>query len=83
MDTKTILNALQAERKRIGQAIAAIEKLTSNSLGTWTGSGRKSSAPKAPRRRRMSVAGRKRLSELLKKRWAAGKMGKRRKAKAA
>jgi hypothetical protein len=81
MDTKTILNALRAERKRIDQAIGAIEQLTSNSHGTWTGGRRKSNGRKTRRRHRISAAGRKRLSELLKKRWASGKMGKRKKAK--
>jgi hypothetical protein len=80
MDTKTILNALQAERKSIDQAIAAIEGLNSNSRGTSTG-GRPTNGLKVRRVRRMSAAGRKRLSELLKKRWASGKMGKRKKSK--
>jgi hypothetical protein len=84
MDMKSVLNALHAERRRIDQAIAVIEKLSSNSFGTWTGGGRKSSAPRVRRvRRRMSAAGRRRLSELLKKRWASGRMGKRKKTKAA
>jgi hypothetical protein len=84
MDMKSVLNALHAERQRIDKVISAIEQLTSKSHGTWTGGGRKSNAPGVRRvRRRISAAGRKRLSELLKKRWASGKMGKKKRAKAA
>jgi hypothetical protein len=63
MDTQSILNELRAERDRLDTAIAALES-SSNSFPTR-------------RRRRMSAAGRKRLSMLLKRRWAQGKMGRR------
>ncbi len=71
MDTKRILAELQAERSRIDRAIAAIEAINSNSANSG-----------APRRRRgrLSAAARKRLSELMKKRWASGKMRGRSKA---
>ncbi len=72
MDIKRILHELHAERNRIDRAIAAIEAITKNSTSTGAGPGR--------RRSRISAAGRKRLSELMKKRWASGKMRGRSKA---
>lgn len=77
MDAKRILAELQAERARIDRAIASIQGITSD------GAYRSTTAPKARRRSRMSAAARKRLSQLLKRRWAQGKMGKRKKAEAA
>jgi hypothetical protein len=75
MDTKQILTQLQAERNRIDRAIAAIKGILSDG-GARSASG----APRKRRRSRMSAAGRKRLSELMKKRWASGKMRGRSKA---
>jgi hypothetical protein len=78
MDTKRILGELRAERARIDRAIAAIEAVNS------TGSRKVGRPPMeaATRRRRghMSAAGRRKLSRLLKLRWAQGKMKSRRKA---
>lgn len=72
MDTNRILAELRTERDRIDQAISAIEGLNS------TGQRRAGQAPRAvatPRKRgRMSGAARRRLSQLLKQRWAQGKM---------
>jgi len=76
MDTNGIIAALKSRRSSLDTAIAALE-------GKHVQNGRRpttSSATGRGGRRRMSVAGRRRLSMLLKKRWAAGKMGKRRKA---
>ncbi len=74
MDTRRILAELRAERSRIDQAIAAIEAIGVNAR---IGRGRRRTAttlaPGAarPRRRhRISAAGRKRLSEMMKQRWA-------------
>jgi hypothetical protein len=71
MDTQKILAELRAERDRIERAITAIEGL--NSTGH-----RRAGRPKAgatPRgRSRMSAAARRKLSRLLKQRWAQGKM---------
>ncbi len=72
MDIKRILKELHAERNRIDRAIAAIEAITKDSASTGAVRGR--------RRSRISAAGRKRLSELMKKRWASGKMRGRSKA---
>ncbi len=71
MDTKRILADLRAERDRINNAIAAIEHLD----GTGTTQARGAATRQGRRRGRISAAGRKRLSELMKKRWAQGKMG--------
>ena len=65
MDTNKILVELRAERNRIDQAIAALEAL--NSTG-----GPKTAVTR--RRAGMSGAARRKLSRLLKQRWAQGKM---------
>ncbi len=77
MNTGKILSELRAERARIDHAIKAIESL--GSAGRKVG-GRTVQAKPRRRRRQLSAAARKRLSELMKKRWASGKMGKRRKS---
>jgi len=72
MDTNRILAELRAERARLDRAITAIEAVNS------TGRRRVGCPPRAaaiPRRRgRMSAAARRKLSRLLKERWAQGKM---------
>jgi hypothetical protein len=76
VDIDRILAELRAERDRLDKAIAALAGINSTGRTTRT-------AAKAARRGRMSAAARKRLSQLLKQRWASGKMGRRRRAKAA
>ena len=72
MDTNRILAELRAERGRIDQAILALEAF--NSTGR-RGVGRPPGAARRARRRgRMSAAARRKLSRLLKQRWAQGKM---------
>ena len=72
MDTNRILAELRAERDRLDRAIAAIEAVNS------TGQRRVGRPPKAARkvrrRGRMSAAARRKLSRLLKQRWAQGRM---------
>jgi hypothetical protein len=78
VDLTRIINELRAERARLDQAISALEG--TNPAGR---SGRTAGLRSGPRKRRrghMTAAGRRRLSELLKKRWAQGKMGRRKKA---
>ena len=76
MDIQSILGDLKKERDRIDRAIAALEGL---------GSGRRRGRPLGSKavakhpRRHMSVAARKRISEMMKQRWAERK----KKAKAA
>ena len=81
MDTNRILRELRAEGDRIDRAIAALEAVNS------TGRRRAGRLPRAAvtrrRRGRMSAATRRKLSQLLKQRWAQGKMKPRAKAKPA
>jgi len=69
MDVQSILGDLKRERERIDRAISALEGL---------GSGRRRGRPvgsttaKRPRRH-MSAAARKRISEMMKQRWAERK----------
>jgi hypothetical protein len=68
MDTRKILAELRTERDRINQAIAALEAIGSEpARGTQAKPGPR---PTRRRRRHMSAAGRKRLSEMMKQRWA-------------
>ena len=68
MDTTRLVRDLRGERGRIERAIAALEALGSDSAGSWTT--RTAGANKAGRRT-MSPAARKRISMMMKKRWAA------------
>jgi len=71
MDINSILAELRAERAHIDGAIAAIVGLSS----TGRSRGRPPGSASAPRKRgRMSAAARRKLSRLLKQRWAQGKM---------
>jgi len=72
MNINSILGELRAERDRIDRTIAAIEDL--NSTGRRR-AGRPPRAAHRPRSRgRMSAAARRKLSRLLKQRWAQGRM---------
>jgi len=72
MDTNWILSELRLERERIDHAISALEAV--NSTGT-RGVGRLPRAGTTRRKRgRMSAAARRKMSLLLKQRWAQGKM---------
>ena len=75
MDLSRIIDELRAERARLDQAISALEDANSAGRGR-TGL---RSVPRKRRRGHMTAAGRKRLSVLLKKRWAQGKMGRKKK----
>jgi hypothetical protein len=75
MNTERILAELRSERDRLNQAIAAIEGITSDGAGRQPRKG-----AKRGRRGGISAAGRRRLSMLLKRRWAQGKMKRRAKA---
>lgn len=71
MDTKRILSELQAEREKLDAAISALEAVSST-----TGSRGPGRPPRTAggRRGRLSAAARRKLSRLLKQRWAQGKM---------
>jgi hypothetical protein len=73
MDIQNILGDLKRERERIDQAITALEGLGAAAprrRGRPAGSGK--SAAARPRRH-MSPAARKRISEMMKQRWAERK----------
>jgi hypothetical protein len=72
MDTNSILAKLRAERDRINDAISALQAV--NSTGRRRAGRPPRAARKASRRGRMSAAARRKLSRLLKQRWAQGKM---------
>jgi hypothetical protein len=76
LDIQKIVSELERERDRIRKAIAALVGSASSSLTTWKSSGAgKTAAPVKEKRRRggLTPAGRRRLSEAMKKRWAERK----------
>jgi hypothetical protein len=80
VNLEQVVAELRAERARIDSAITAIESL--NSTGRHGGRPPASiNAPKKPRRHRMSAATRRKMSRLMKQRWAQGKMKPRAKAR--
>jgi len=75
MDIQNILADLKRERDRLSSAIAALEGPGPRRRGRPAGSGAASSPAKAGKRarRHMSAAARKRISEMMKQRWAERK----------
>ena len=71
MNIESILSQLEAERDRIQDAISALKSLNSSSSNSAVGKSSARSAGRAGRRRGMSAAGRKRISDMMKARWAA------------
>ncbi len=68
MDIRVIVTELTKERDRLDRAIAALNGIGS-SAAVAAGQGRRSFGRRR-RGSRLTAAGRKRLSELMKKRWA-------------
>ncbi len=68
MDTTRLIRNLRGEKGRIERAIAALEALSSDGAASQTT--RTAGLNKAGRRK-MSPAARKRISMMMKKRWAA------------
>ena len=69
MNTQRIVSELKAERNRLDKAIAALDG--ANTGGAVAGNANSRKAAQAPRKRHhLTAAGRKRLSMLMKKRWA-------------
>jgi hypothetical protein len=69
MDTQQIINELEAERDRLEQAISALRGSMSGRRGGGAvalGRGRRG-------RRKLSAAAKRRISEMMKKRWAERK----------
>jgi hypothetical protein len=86
MDTAKILTELRAERDRIEHAIRALEALDIRpTVAGRRSPGRPRAESSQPRRRRtgLTTAGRKRLSEMMKKRWAERRKNAKAKAKSA
>lgn len=77
MNTKLILNELKQERSRLDKAIAALEALNGVAPKPGTSFEFGQNVKKGRRKGKMSAAGRRKISEMMKARWAA-----RRKAKA-
>ena len=74
MDIQNILADLKRERDRLTSAIAALEGAGPRRRGRPAGSGASSGASASRRpRRHMSAAARKRISEMMKQRWAERK----------
>lgn len=75
MDIQTILADLKRERDRLSAAITALEGAGPRRRGRPVGSGAAKSTPAAGKRarRHMSPAARKRISEMMKQRWAERK----------
>jgi len=77
MDIKSILSELRVERQRVDKAISTLEALDGSGARVQTVGkanvawGSKVSVQKRRARRKMSAAGRKRISEMMKARWAA------------
>jgi hypothetical protein len=68
MDTQQIISELEAERDRLEQAISALRGSISGRRGAAGGPGRGRRG-----RRRLSAAAKRRISEMMKKRWAERK----------
>jgi len=67
MDIQNIVSALRDEKDRLEQAIAALEG------GNGRRRGRLGNGRRGRRRRKLSAAAKKRISEMMKKRWAERK----------
>ncbi len=81
MDIKSVIDQLHTERDRVNQAIAALENLQGISAAPRRGRPPKNAQSgnlySMPKKRTMSPAARKRISEMMKKRWAERRKSKR------
>jgi hypothetical protein len=79
MNTSEIVQQLRAERNRLDAAIQALEGIGDGSSapakrrGRPPGSTNKTTASTPAKKRTMSAASRKRISEMMRKRWAERK----------
>ncbi len=78
MDTRRILSELRAERDRLNQAIDALQSLDRTAVPTHRGRAKAAATAKPAAkgrrgRRRLSAATRRRMSEMMKARWAERK----------
>jgi hypothetical protein len=75
MDIRSIVSELKSERDRINQAIATLEGLTGNATQRNGAARRRATSVHHPPsvrkgRSRLTPEGRRRLSQLMKRRWA-------------
>jgi hypothetical protein len=70
VDTQEIVKELKAERSRLDQAIEALDGANTTQATVATDEPSSNAASPATKHHGMSAAGRKRLSLLMKKRWA-------------
>ena len=71
MDTQRIVSELKAERNRLDKAIAALDGASTNRPVETRQITSRNGTPAPRKRHHLTAAGRKRLSMLMKKRWAA------------
>jgi hypothetical protein len=70
LDTQDIVKELKAERNRLDQAIAALDGANTTGATVATDEPAGNGTPIPRKRHGMSAAGRKRISVMMKKRWA-------------
>ena len=70
MDIQSVLTQLETERDRVNHAIAALEILGGISPARRRGRPPKNPVVSMPKKRTMSAAARKKISDMMKKRWA-------------
>ncbi len=73
MDIQNILADLKRERENLDRAIGALEGLGTQTRRRGRPAGTKAAAAPKRKRRHMSAASRKRISEMMKQRWAERK----------
>ena len=70
LDVAKIVSDLKSERDRLGRAIEALEGPRQRAVKMTASAAAVSSATPGKKRGRLTAAGRKRLSEAMKRRWA-------------
>jgi hypothetical protein len=70
LDTQRIVSELKAERNRLDRAIAVLDGPGSTRAAASISDSSRNAAQAPKKHRRLTAAGRKRLSMLMKKRWA-------------
>ena len=70
MNVERIVRELKMERERLNRAIAALEEAESSANGRQSSAPSSGAGDKGGQGRHLTPAGRKRLSEAMKRRWA-------------
>ena len=71
MEVSRIINEIDAQIAKLQQARALLAGTVAERKGPGRPKGTKNAVAAAPRKRKLSAAGRRRISEAMKKRWAA------------